>query len=109
MIHRDTGMTVAASGRPIESSRSRLATSVTGLLRATACSQSGIVVTGTNAELTNVSGNSHTKPAVCAVSGSFTAMPMFAMIQLIANPKATAATIITRPQPMPPSKRNPTM
>src|SRR6266576_61884 len=47
--------------------RAALAVTVTGLIFANACSQSGKVETGTNTELAKTSGKITTNPAVCAV------------------------------------------
>src|SRR2546421_8248752 len=88
---------VAASepGTPPTSAYDRavFAVSVTGLALAKACSQSGMVATGTKTELANTSGKMTTKPADCAASAPRTASATRAKIQLSAKPKAlTTAT-----------------
>jgi hypothetical protein len=73
--------------------RAASAVSVTGLASANACSQSGIVETGTNTELANTSGKSTTKPADWAASARRTVSATNAKIQLRAKPNAlTTAT-----------------
>ena len=73
--------------------RAAFAVSVTGLAFANACSQSGMLETGTNTELANTSGKITTKPADCAASAPRTVSPTNAKIQLSANPNAlTTAT-----------------
>ena len=49
---------------------------MTGWLLANACSQPGMVEIGTNAELTNVSGNSQISPNACTDSSSPMASPV---------------------------------
>src|ERR1700758_5762718 len=97
-----------AGGRTSASERAASAVTVTGLIVANACSQSGKVATGTNTELANTSGKITTNPAVCAVSAPRTVSATKAKIQLRAKPKAaTTATHATAPA-TPPRKRNPT-
>src|SRR6266571_1783475 len=50
------------------SERAASAVTVTGLIFANACSQCGMVATGTNTELAKMSGKITTNPAVCAAS-----------------------------------------
>jgi hypothetical protein len=66
---------------------------VTGLIFANACSQSGKVETGTNTELANTSGKITTNPAVCAVSAPRTVSATKAKIQLRAKPKAATTAM----------------
>ena len=53
-----------------------LTTKVTGWWLAKACSQPGMVAIGTNAEDTNVSGNSQIIPNACTDSSSPMASPV---------------------------------
>ena len=69
------------------------AVSVTGLTLAMACSQSGMLATGTNTELAKTRGKMTTKPADWAASAPLTVSATNAKIQLKARPKA--ATIAT--------------
>src|ERR1700749_2410318 len=88
--------------------RAASAGTVTGLIFANACSQSGKVATGTNTELAKTSGKITTNPADCAVSAPRTVSATKAKIQLRAKPKAaTTATHATAPA-TPPRKRHPT-
>jgi MFS family permease len=70
-------------GTPRSSAKERavFAVSVTGFTFAIACSQLGMLETGTNTELANTSGNRTTKPADWAASGPATAawglVPLF--------------------------------
>src|SRR4029077_11131806 len=68
------------------SERAASAVTVTGVIFANACSQSGKVETGTNTELANTSGKITTNPAVCAVSAPRTVSATKAKIQLRAKP-----------------------
>src|SRR6267154_4709608 len=73
--------------------RAVFAVSVTGLAFAKACSQCGMLATGTNTELAKTSGKITTKPADCAASAPRTVSATKAKIQLSAKPKAlTMAT-----------------
>src|SRR5438270_12754520 len=78
------------TGPPWVRARMALMTWLIGLFRAKACSQSGIVEMGTNAELAKMSGNTQMNPAAWADSGSRTLMPMHAEIQQKLNPNRTA-------------------
>src|ERR1700726_2541376 len=69
---------------------------VTGLTFAKACSQPGMLVTGTKTELANTSGKMTTKPADCAASAPRTVSATKAKIQLSANPKALTTTTDAR-------------
>src|SRR4051795_9167211 len=83
------------AGTPPSSAKVRavLAVSVTGLTSANACSQSGMLATGTNTELAKTSGKITTKPADWAASAPRTVSATNAKIQLSANPNAlTTAT-----------------
>src|SRR5437763_5721971 len=93
-IHANEIHRACHTGPPWVRARMALMTWVIGLLRAKACSQSGIVASGTNAELANSSGNTQMNPAACADSGSRTLMPMHAEIQQKLKPNRTA-----RPSP----------
>src|SRR5260370_35210136 len=64
------------------------AVSVTGLTLATACSQPGMLATGTKTELANTRGKMTTKPADCPASAPRTVSATKAKIHLTANPKA---------------------
>src|SRR5260370_3550872 len=71
---------------------------VTGLTFATACSQPGMLATGTKTELANTRGKMTTKPADCAASAPPTVSATKAKIQLRPNPKPlTTATDRTPP------------
>src|SRR3954467_15034683 len=96
-------------GTPPTSANDRavFAVSVTGLPLATACSQSGIVETGTNTELANTSGKMTTKPADCAASAPGTANATKAKIQLSANPKALTTATHANASSSPAWKRKP--
>src|SRR3954454_18986124 len=83
------------AGTPPSSAKVRavLAVSVTGLTFANACSQSGMLATGTNTELAKTSGKITTKPADCAASAPRTVSATNAKIQLSAKPKALTTTM----------------
>src|SRR5579859_5370283 len=70
------------------SERAASAVTVTGLILAKACSQCGMVETGTNTELAKTSGKITTNPAVWAASAPRTVSATRAKIQLSAKPKA---------------------
>src|SRR3979411_2981283 len=70
------------------SERAASAVTVTGLIFANACSQCGMVETGTNTELAKTSGKITTKPAVCAASAPRAVGPRKGKTQLGAKPKA---------------------
>src|SRR6266487_2456112 len=72
--------------------RAASAVTVTGLIFANACSQCGMVETGTNTELAKTSGKITTNPAVCAASAPRTVSATKAKIQLRAKPKAATTT-----------------
>src|SRR2546421_3129653 len=88
--------------------RAAFAVRVTGLIFANACSQLGMLETGTNTELANTSGNRTTKPADWAASALRTVRATKANIQLSARPKAltsaahttACATPAWKPKPM---------
>ena len=63
-------------GWPRASARIASTTWVTGWWLANACSQPGMDEIGTNAELTNVSGNSQISPNACTDSSSPMASPV---------------------------------
>jgi hypothetical protein len=63
---------------------------LTGLTSANACTTPGIELVGTNAEEANTSGNTQMNPTDCAVSGSRTARPTYALIH--ENTYANAST-----------------
>src|SRR2546430_4963970 len=90
------------------SERAASAVTVTGLISANACSQSGKVETGTNTELAKTSGKITTNPAVCAVSAPRTVSATKAKIQLRARPKAATTAMHPTAPATPPRKRNPT-
>src|SRR6201982_887900 len=73
--------------------RAASAVTVTGLIFANVCSQSGKVATGTNTELAKTSGKITTNPADCAVSAPRTGSATKAKIQLRARPEAAATAI----------------
>src|SRR3989344_866198 len=95
------------SGRSSDSERTASTVTVIGLCLAKACSQEGILGTGTKIELANTKGNTQTKPATCAVSISFTSRPIVAEIQENANPNSTDNAIAARLSNILPWKRNP--
>src|SRR5262249_60498344 len=90
------------------SERAALAVTVTGLIFANACSQSGRVETGTNTELAKTSGKITTNPAVCAASAPRTVSATQAKTQLGAKPKAATTAMHATAPATPPWKRNPT-
>src|SRR5260370_7692124 len=63
------------------------AVSVTGLTLATACSQPGMLATGTKTELANTRGKMTTKPADCAPPAPRTLNPTKPNTQLSAHPQ----------------------
>src|SRR5882724_5381157 len=75
------------------SERAASAVTVTGLIFANACSQSGKVETGTNTELAKTSGKITTNPAVWAASAPRTVSATKAKIQLRAKPNAATTAI----------------
>src|SRR5213080_4105117 len=82
---RDAGVAKSAS--------ERAAVTVTGLIVANACSQSGMVETGTITELAKTRGKITTNPADCAASAPRTVSATKAKIQLSASPNTlTTAT-----------------
>src|SRR6185312_16913571 len=89
--------------------RAAFAVRVTGLTFANACSQLGMLETGTNTELANTSGNRTTKPADCAASALRTVSATNAKIQLSARPKALTSAMQARAWRTPASKLKPTM
>src|SRR5262245_65419137 len=76
------------TGPPRVSARRASTVTVTGLTWANACSQPGMLCTGTKAEEANTSGNTQTNPAAWAESTSRTDRPMNAEIQEQASQKA---------------------
>src|SRR6266566_9431342 len=90
------------------SERAASAVTVTGLIVAIACSQSGKVETGTNTELAKTSGKITTNPAVCAVSAPRTVSATKAKIQERAKPKAATTAMHAAAPAAPTWKRNPT-
>ena len=70
------------------SARAALMTTVTGWCAANACSQPGMLETGTKADDANVRGSRIGKPMSCAVSLFGAARPMTAAPQLIAYANA---------------------
>src|ERR1700730_6221763 len=78
--------------------RAVFAVSVTGLTFAKACSQSGMLDTGTKTELAKTRGKMTTKPDDCAASAPTTSRETKAKIKLSAKPKAfTQATDMSAP------------
>src|SRR3954453_12005273 len=75
------------------SERAAFAVRVTGLTFANACSQLGMLETGTNTELANTSGNRITNPADWAASAPRTVSATNAKIQLSASPKALTSAM----------------
>src|SRR5260370_29368906 len=90
------------------SERAASAVTVTGLIVANACSQCGMVETGTNTELAKTSGKITTNPAVCAASAPRTVSAPKAQIQLRAKPKAATTAMQAAAPAAPPWKQNPT-
>src|SRR5260370_5025463 len=86
--------------------RAASAVTVTGVIFANACSQSGKVETGTNTELAKTSGKITTNPAVCAASAPRTVSATKAQIQLRAKPNPAATAIHATAPAAPPRKRN---
>src|SRR3954471_21312877 len=81
-----SGKAVASGGTSVglpNNSRAACTVEENGFQIAIGCSQSGSVVTGTNALDRNVTGNSQMNPAVFAVSGPLTDSPIIAPIQVI--------------------------
>src|SRR5260221_11673973 len=95
------------SGPPSASARIVSTTKVTGWFLANAWSQSGMVEIGTNAELTNVSGNSQISPNACTDSSSPMASPVKAAMVQIASPNTVASTTMPTAGPNPFRYRNP--
>ena len=81
---------------------------MTGWLLANACIQPGMLSIGTNAELTNVSGNSQISPNACTDSSSPMASPVKAAMRQIDSPNTVASTIMPTAGPNPLLNRNPT-
>jgi exodeoxyribonuclease V alpha subunit len=80
---------------------------VMGLTLAKACSQPGMLATGTKTELANTSGKMTTKPADCAASAPRTVSATKAKIQLSANPKALTTATHASASSSPAWKRKP--
>src|SRR5712692_5866894 len=80
---------------------------VTRLTLAKACSQPGMLDTGTKTELANTTGKMTTKPADCAASAPPTASATKAKIQLSANPKALTTAMDASAPSSPAWKRKP--
>src|SRR3954468_5837930 len=95
-------------GVPSDSERSALITWVIGWLTANAWSQPGIDSTGTNADDTNVNGNSQMRPNAWTASSCRSASPMNIDTQHSVSPNASASTTMATASPAPPWKRNPT-
>ena len=72
-------------------SRTAWITAVNGFHSAMVLSGPGIVPAPTNAEEMNVTGNSHTIPALCATSTLGTDNPISAPIHDIANPNSNSS------------------
>src|SRR5256885_16860125 len=89
------------------SERAASAVTVTGLIFANACSQSGKVETGTNTELAKTSGKITTNPADCADSAPRPVSAKKAKIQLRARPKAATTPMHDQAAHTPTSKRYP--
>src|SRR6266851_7272116 len=87
--------------------RAVFAVSVTGLTFAKACSQPGMLDTGTKTELANTRGKMTTKPADCAASAPRTVSATKAKIQLSANPKALTTAMQASALSSPAWKRKP--
>lgn len=79
-------------GVPTSQERKASMTWVRGWFSAKARRAGGIVSDGTNALLTNVSGNMTIKPVHCAASMLLTSRPIMADIQDIASEKRIAST-----------------
>ena len=93
----------------MSSVRQALTVTVTGLISAMGWSQVGKVSIGTKALDTKVNGKIQMKPAAWTNSGSFTAIPIRAEIQLNEYPNRTTSTSIRRYAGSPPdSGANPT-
>src|ERR1700683_3891496 len=96
-IHATADSRWPATGPPIVRTRTALTTAVTGWCLANACSQPGIVATGTKADEANTSGASSGNDAACAVSLSGTERPTIATSHdseyAKASTSATPATI----------------
>ena len=80
---------------------------VTGLALAKACSQPGMVATGTRAELVKNKMMTGNRPASPADSGSRTARPSSRLSQENASPAATARATAARAAAGPAWNRNP--
>jgi hypothetical protein len=102
------GHRVGSSGPPRAIARIVLTTKVTGWWLAKACSQPGMDAIGTNAEDTNVSGNSQINPNDCTASSSPMASPVKAEMHAIATPNTVASTTMATAGPTPFRNRNPT-
>src|SRR5579864_587969 len=94
MLRHRFGHSVGSSGPPSAIARIVLTTNVTGWWLAKACNQPGMVAIGTNAEDTNVSGNSQINPNAWTDSSSPMASPVNAEITEIATPNTVASTIM---------------
>src|SRR5215469_5693452 len=101
MLRHRFGHRVGSSGPPRAIARMALTTYVTGWLLAKACSQPGMVAIGTNAEDTNVSGNSQTNPNDCTASSSLMASPVNADTVEITTPNTVASTTMATASPKP--------
>src|SRR3954462_9955130 len=95
-------------GVPSARERSALTTWVIGWLFANACSHPGMLSTGTNAEETNVSGNSQINPNACVDSSFLSHRPMAAEIRHTAKPSPIASAIMPTAGPTPLLNRKPT-
>src|SRR5438270_9594766 len=95
-------------GVPSASERSALTTCVIGWLLANACSQPGMLCTGTKADETKVNGNSQISPNACVDSSFFSHSPIAAEIRQTEKPSPIASPIIPTAGQNPLLNRNPT-
>src|SRR3954470_5614062 len=106
--HSNDNQRLSPIGVPSASDRSALTTWVIGWLTANACNQPGIDSTGTNADDTNVRGNSQIRPNAWTASSCRSARPMNIDTQHSVSPNASASRIMPTALPKPSWKRNPT-
>src|SRR3954451_452135 len=106
--HSNDNQRLSPIGVPSASDRSALTTWVIGWLTANACNQPGIDSTGTNADDTNVSGNSQIRPNAWTASSWRSARPMNIDTQHSDRPNASASRIMPMALPRPSWNRNPT-
>ncbi len=103
--HMIAGSTLSWSP-PSVKLRTAEVTTDTGWCSAKPCSHSGIVLIGTKIELAKTKGNTQTKLAACALSGSLAIKPIQILTQLIEklNNSTSERPITPLTQPSPNSK-----